>query len=273
MDLPRSARVAGRLIARESSPSTNAELVGLAAVDDLPDLTALVTLEQTAGRGRLDRVWTAPPGTSLAISVLLRTVDPVGRPVAFDRLSWLPIAGGVAMTETIAELLPHAGVGLKWPNDVLIGDRKVCGVLTELVPATAGGTGAVVIGAGVNLTMSAEQLPVPTATSLVIEGAAAEPGSLDADLADRVLADYLARLRSHVSALLTAHGDAEGSGLRARARELCGTLGGQVRVELPDGTSRVGTARDLDLLGRLVVATEHSDLVVAAGDVIHLRHG
>ncbi|TPW77242.1 biotin--[acetyl-CoA-carboxylase] ligase [Schumannella soli] len=272
MDLPRSDRVAGRLIVRESSPSTNAELVAMAARDvdrELPDATVLVTLDQTAGRGRLDRVWTAPPGTSLAVSVLLRTADPVGRPVGPERLSWLPIAAGVAMTETIAELLPHATVSLKWPNDVLIGEKKVCGILTELVPAA----GAVVIGSGVNLTMDAGQLPVPTATSLVLEGAPSASGRADGELADRVLADYLERLRSQVTALLTAHGDADHSGLRALARELCGTLGGGVRVELPGGDARHGTARDLDELGRLIVATEHGDLVVAAGDVIHLRHG
>ncbi len=165
-------------------------------------------------------------------------------PLALERYGWLPIAAGVAMTDTVAEVLPEASTGFKWPNDVLINGRKVCGVLAEILPDRGG----VVIGAGVNVGMTVEQLPVDTATSLAIEGA--EPDLADPDT---VLAGYLARLRGLVEEYLAAGGDAEASGLAALARSHCITLGRGVRVELPDGSVIEGRAVSLDADGRLIV--------------------
>jgi BirA family biotin operon repressor/biotin-[acetyl-CoA-carboxylase] ligase len=152
-------------------------------------------------------------------------------------------------------MLPAASVRFKWPNDVLVGGRKVCGVLAELLPARD----AVVIGAGLNLAMRAEQLPVPTATSVAVEGGDPDP--------DTALAGYLGHLRRLIDGYLADGGDAEASGLAARARELCVTLGREVRVELPDGRILEGVATGLDAAGRLVVDGES----VAAGDVTHAR--
>jgi BirA family transcriptional regulator, biotin operon repressor / biotin---[acetyl-CoA-carboxylase] ligase len=268
MTLDASRREVPELVELDTATSTNAVLLQRAGVERLADYTTVVTTNQTAGRGRLDRRWEAPAGTSLAVSVLIRPVDAVGRPVPPERLGWLSIAAGVAMTETVTELLPERGVTLKWPNDVLVGDRKVSGILAEAV-AGANGIDAVVVGVGLNLVQTAEQLPVPTATSLALEGADT------AGLADRALADFLRRLRSHAAALLAAAANADHSGLRDRARELCGTLGGPVRVELPGADPVAGTALDIDEAGRLVVglADGGGRLVVAAGDVVHLRHG
>ena len=165
-------------------------------------------------------------------------------PLALDRFGWLPIAAGVAMTDTVADVLPDASTGFKWPNDVLVNGRKVCGVLAELLPEQGG----VVIGAGVNLGMTVEQLPIDTATSLAIEGAGA-----DSIAPDTVLAGYLSRLRGLVEDYIAADGDAEASGLAALARSRCITLGRAVRVELPDGSEIEGTAASLDGDGRLVV--------------------
>ncbi|HEV7741967.1 MAG TPA: biotin--[acetyl-CoA-carboxylase] ligase, partial [Pseudolysinimonas sp.] len=177
-----------------------------------------------------------------------------------QRLGWLPIAAGVAMTETIAASLPAASVGFKWPNDVLVGGRKVCGVLAELLPERSG----VVVGAGVNLSMTPQQLPVPSATSLAVEGADAEP--------DTVLAGYLRRLQQLISGYLDAGGDAETSGLAQRARELCETLRREVRVEMPGGRVLEGTATGLDRDGRLIVRDPAgAEQAVAAGDVTHAR--
>lgn len=250
MQLPASEGLVPQLLVRDTSPSTNAELAALAARETLPDFTTLVTDDQTAGRGRLDRSWVAPRGSALAISVLVpaRELPPA-------RYGWLPIAAGIAMTEAVARAVPAASAGFKWPNDVLIGDRKVCGVLAELLP----GQHAVVIGAGVNLAMTAEQLPVPTATSIAVAG-----GDPDADT---VLSGYLDALQRLVTGFLAAGGDAEVSGLAARARELCVTLGREVRVELPDGRLLEGTATDVDADGRLLVG----GVAVAAGDVTHAR--
>jgi BirA family biotin operon repressor/biotin-[acetyl-CoA-carboxylase] ligase len=254
MQLPASNGLVPELLVRASSPSTNAELAALARARELPSFTTLVTDDQTAGRGRLDRTWVAPAGSALAISVLIvpRTAADA---LPLDRYGWLPIAAGIAMTQAVAALLPTASVGLKWPNDVLVDRRKICGVLAELLP----GQGAVVVGAGVNLAMTPDQLPVPTATSVAIEGGDADP--------DTVLSGYLDRLQRLVLAYLAADGDAEASGLAALAREVCVTLGRDVRVELPGGELVEGVATGLDSDGRLIVG----DRAIAAGDVTHAR--
>lgn len=266
MDLPASRREVPVLEFADSMPSTNAALAErLRRHPDAADYSTLATLDQTAGRGRLDRAWSAPAGTSLAASVWIRAVDAVGRPIASERLGWLGMAAGVAATETATEEAPRGSVSLKWPNDVLIGQRKVCGVLAEAVTVD-GVVHGVVVGVGMNLTIRESALPVPTATSLTLEGAEAD------GIVDRVLSGLLRRLRSHASALLAAGGNADHSGLRDRIRELCGTLGAPVRVELPDGVVE-GTALDIDPAGRLVVRTPVGDRAFAAGDVTHLRPG
>jgi BirA family biotin operon repressor/biotin-[acetyl-CoA-carboxylase] ligase len=262
MDYPASRVIVPGLNVRESSPSTNAELADLARSSDLPSFTTVVTTDQTAGRGRLGREWSAPAGSALAVSVLVVPRTASG-PLALDRFGWLPIAAGIAMTGTVADVLPDASTGFKWPNDVLVNGRKVCGVLAELLPERGG----VVIGAGVNLGMTVEQLPVDTATSLAIEGA--DPAQLEPDT---ILAGYLSRLRELVEGYIAADGDAERSGLAAQARSQCITLGRAVRVELPDGAVLEGTATALDADGRLVVRlADGRDETVAAGDVTHAR--
>lgn len=269
----------GRLHVLDSSPSTNTALGELSrGPDAAPDFTVVVTADQTAGRGRLGRVWASPRGTGLAISVLLRPTDAAGRPVSPERLGWLPLAAGLAMTRAVRALLPHRDdVALKWPNDVLVDDRKVCGVLTELLPSLDG----VVVGAGLNLLATADQLPVPTATSLALAGA--ETGDAEGStLADRALARYLRELREVTRGYLDAGSDPEASGLRDSVSAACGTLGRSVRVELPGvagpgaraGREVLGTAEGLDIDGRLLVRLgDGTILPVAAGDVTHLRHG
>ena len=272
MSLPRSRKLVPELIELDSTPSTNGALVALAAIPATEDFTTVVTRDQTAGRGRLGRSWVAPPGTSLAISVLIRPRSR-GRSLPLDRYGWLTIAAGVAMTEAIRQTITSTTVGFKWPNDVQISGRKVCGVLGELLPARAPDTGAaplaagVVLGAGVNVSMTEAQLPVPTATSLAIAGV-----QVDRTLEDRVLSGYLGHLKSFVTDYLEADGDADASGLRPLARELCTTLGRSVQVELPGGAQLVGTATDLDADGRLTVLEGNGrERSVAAGDVTHVR--
>ena len=253
-----------RLVELDAVASTNTELVARAADPAEPDFSTLVTFDQTAGRGRLGRSWVAPRGSALAVSVLLRPRLPAGEPLALERYGWFALAAGVAMTDAVRSVLPEAAsVGFKWPNDVLIDGRKVCGVLAEILGSGDG----LVVGAGLNLTMTAEQLPVPTATSLALAGA--DP----AELADRALSGYLAGLRSLVTEYLRLGGDAEASGLLARARECCVTLGRSVRVELPGDAELIGTAIDLDAAGRLQVkrGSDGRVVAVAAGDVTHVR--
>lgn len=263
MRLPQSQKQASRLIVLDETGSTNDELVASAATE--PDFSVVVTGSQTAGRGRLGRVWVAPPGASLSVSVLLRPVLPTGQPLPLEHFGWLPLIAGAAMSAAIQSLVPGR-VGLKWPNDVQIDGLKVCGLLAELAP----GGDAVVMGSGVNLTLTREQLPTPVSTSLALEGA-----NLEGDaLADAVLSSYLQNLRALYEAFLHAGADVGASGTQSLVAGLCTTLGKQVRVELPGGGDIIGTATALDETGRLVVRRASDGLVsaVAAGDVTHLRY-
>ncbi len=230
--------------------STNTELVRRAAGGTLPDRTVLVTSSQTAGRGRLGRSWVAPTGTTIAVSIYVR---------ATEGLAWLPFAAGLAMTRAVRALIPAQPVFLKWPNDVLVDGLKISGLLGEIVPS-----GGAVMGAGLNLTMSSDQLPVPTATSLTLMGASPE------HLAERALAGYLEEFEGVWASFESAGFDAE-AGLRASVSAACGTLGREIRVELPGGSTLVGVAESIDAEGRLVVREGDRVHAVAAGDVTHVR--
>jgi len=258
MQLPLSRALAPNLEWRDSCPSTNSEWVGRAS--QLDDLAVLATDDQTAGRGRLDRVWSAPAGTALAVSVLVRHAPELDARPDPRWLGWLPLIAGVAMCRAVRSLgVPSAGV--KWPNDVVVDDRKISGILTELC------ADGVVIGAGLNLSMTTGDLPVPTATSLVLEGVAP-----DAGLTDRALAAYLAELMPLVE-LWRSEVDLEH--LRTVVEPLVQTVGRAVRVDRPGMPMLFGTARGLDADGRLTVAPSSdgsAEVAVAAGDITHLRY-
>ena len=261
--------------------STNDVLVGHATgpdADAWPDLSVVVTDNQTRGRGRLGRTWLAPTGKSLAISVLLRPVLPSGELLSLEHFGWFPLLAGAAMTRAVRTVVaasevpvpdvreaetPSHDVALKWPNDVLIDGYKVSGILSELLPTADG----LVIGAGLNVSLDEHDLPTLTSTSLsLVTGDDPDP--------DAVLAGYLTELSTLYRAFVAAAGDPMSSGLFEAVTELCGTLGAQVRVELPGGDDLVGTATALDPSGRLIVRDQANDELqaVAAGDVTHLRY-
>jgi BirA family transcriptional regulator, biotin operon repressor / biotin---[acetyl-CoA-carboxylase] ligase len=242
----------------EVTGSTNADLLAEAGTaGGTAGGRVLVAEAQTAGRGRLGRRWESPPGTSLAFSVLLRADDlpPARRP-------WIPLLAGVAVASAVRD---RAAVDacLKWPNDVLVGDAKLAGILAEQH------RDAVVVGVGINVTVRREDLPVPTATSLLLETPAGRdpaPGTDRAELLAAVLRElerwYLAE---------AAAGDADESGLRAEYLRRCATVGRRVRVELPRGRSLTGLAADVDAGGRLLVRDPSGLTPVTAGDVVHVR--
>lgn len=247
MEFERARRVAGAWRQVESTGSTNADLVAEANADPaLPHLSVLLTRDQRAGRGRLDRVWQAPAGAALAVSVLVRVPD-----VSPAARGWIPLVAGAAMARAVAAQLPEQGVGVKWPNDVLVDGRKICGILAE------GGADphAIVIGAGVNTAMAAQDLPVPTATSFEALGVACDE--------DALVSDYLAELER----LLRALADGGAAAVHDAVAGRCVTLGREVAVSMPDGTTLLGPARGLDPDGRLIVG----DRAVSAGDVVHAR--
>ncbi|TAL45834.1 MAG: biotin--[acetyl-CoA-carboxylase] ligase [Salinibacterium sp.] len=258
MHLPRTQAVAPNFDFLTEIGSTNVELAARASAAEQPDFTVLATTNQTAGKGRLGREWVAPAGTTIAVSVLLKP-----GPAPQDALGWLPLLAGLAMTRTVDALVTDHAVSLKWPNDVHIDGLKVAGILAELVPA-----GAVVLGAGLNLTMTAEELPTPVATSLTLNGAPAD------QLVDVALATYLSNLSDLYGRFTAAGLDATGSGLAVEITRACGTIGRNVKVELPDGSTLFGVAEGMDGAGRLMVRSMADDRLapVAAGDVTHLRY-
>jgi len=261
-DLLTSGGLWRRLDLVASTGSTNADLAA-AARDGAPGGTVLVADHQSSGRGRLGRTWTAPPGSGVAISVLLRPE------VALDRWTWLPLLAGVAVSDALRQT---AGLpaDVKWPNDVLIGDRKVCGVLAERVETPDGP--AVVLGMGVNVHLRADELPVPTATS--VDLARAELGVAGVPVSRTAVTSSVLRcLERDVRRWeeVAALGPEGADGIALAYRERCSTLGRQVRVTLSDSTVLEGTARDVDAYGRLLLDTPDGTQVLGAGDVVHLR--
>ena len=208
--------------------STNADLLA-AAAQGAPDRSVRYADHQTAGRGRLDRVWTAPPGSNLLVSMLFRTVP--------DDPGELTRRVGLAAVDAARRVAGVVAV-LKWPNDVLVGDEKLAGILAQRA-----GDGSVVVGMGLNVGWAPD-------------GAAR--------LGDGI--DPAAVLRSVLEAY-----DEMPVDIGSRFREVLDTLGRRVRIELPVG-ELVGTAVDVEPDGRLVVlddcAITHR---VAVGDVVHLR--
>ena len=208
--------------------STNADLLATAAAR--PDRSVLVTDHQTAGRGRLDRRWDAPPGTNLLVSLLFHEV-PEHHPGELTRRV------GLAAVDACRETAGVTAV-LKWPNDVLVGDHKLAGILAE-----RSATGSVVVGLGLNVGWAPD--------------GAVKLGS-DVDPLDVLWA-------------LLAAFDRLPADISARYREQLATLGRRVRIELAGGALE-GTAIDVDPEGRLVVvdacAVAHR---IDVGDVIHVR--
>ncbi len=241
-----------------STGSTNADLADGVRAGDEPG-RVLIADVQTAGRGRHLRPWSAPAGTQLSLSVTVAV--PAS---AAPRAGWLSLVTGVAAAAAVREVT-GLSAGLKWPNDVLLdaapGRRggKTAGILSELATAPGGGLVAV-IGTGLNTTLTAEDVPVETATSLQLAGAS------DPDRTALAIA-YLRRLDTGLAAWSN-----DPAAARAAYLAACVTVGQEVAVSLPADEVLRGRAVDVDAEGRIVVedasGTRH---VLSAGDVTHLR--
>src|SRR5450830_1422873 len=165
-----SAHGIARLDVVDSTGSTNADLLRGVSVDPRawPDLSVLTAEYQSAARGRLDRQWEAPARSSVSVSIVLRPVNADGRPLPTNSYSWLSLLGALALREA---LLETAGIPaeLKWPNDVLVRGKKIAGILAQLGPLGNGAVPPVILGTGLNVTLTEPELPVPTATSVLLE--------------------------------------------------------------------------------------------------------
>jgi BirA family transcriptional regulator, biotin operon repressor / biotin---[acetyl-CoA-carboxylase] ligase len=230
----------------EEAPSTNV-LVAERARRGAGEGLVIVAEHQTAGRGRLDRTWETPARSALTLSLLLRP-----RTAAVD-WPWLPLLTGYAASLALRRL--GAAVVLKWPNDVLLENRKMAGILAERVE-TPGGP-AVVVGIGLNVGMTREELPHDGATSLAVQGLDVDRTDLLSALLERLRVEYDAFQRGELAALRAAYTDA------------CATVGREVRVELPAGDSLTGEATGIDEGGRLLVSGPTGVVPVSAGDVVH----
>ncbi len=239
------------LIVVPETDSTNADLAE-AARAGAPGGVVLVADHQLAGRGRLGRTWTAPAGSSIAMSVLLR---PEREPADW---TWLPLLAGLAVADSLRAVggVPAA---LKWPNDVLVEGAKISGILAERVDSPSGAT--CVLGMGINVHLTAEQLPVPTATSLAV----LRPGG------SFVRAEIVSTVLAALALLYHRWEDGRDKQLIGEYERRCATLGRQVRVHRPDGSTVEGKAVGVDAQGRLRVRTAGQVVVFAAGDVTHLR--
>ncbi|WP_299566310.1 biotin--[acetyl-CoA-carboxylase] ligase [uncultured Mycolicibacterium sp.] len=228
--------------------STNADLLARAAAGEDIDGVVLATTSQTAGRGRHGRTWAAPPGAQLAVSAGI-----AAGAVPTEAWGWVPLLTGVAVVDAVHEVT-GVRAGLKWPNDVLVGTRKLAGILAEVSNPGP----VIVVGVGVNLSFTAEQAPDPNAVSLSMLGATADPQVL--------LRRLLTRLGERI-----AEWRAGGERLRAdyTARSL--TLGTEVRALLPGDRQLTGTARAVDEAGRLIIDTADGAVTVSAADITHLR--
>ena len=226
----------------DSIGSTNdraRELAGAGAED-----VVVLADEQTGARGRLDRAWSSPAGGIWLSAVCRPDLPPAQVPV-------YTLAAAVATTEAVRE----AGVdaGIKWPNDVLVGEdeKKLVGILTEM-EGEADRVSWVVVGIGLNANVDGSEVP-ETATTI-----REQVGDVDrADLTRRIL-ERFDELRADPERVLPAW------------RDLAVTLGRRVRVETPGGEV-VGEAVDVEFPGTLVVATDDGEERVSAGDCEHLR--
>jgi BirA family biotin operon repressor/biotin-[acetyl-CoA-carboxylase] ligase len=235
----------------EATESTNAD-VAAAARTGSPEGLVLVAEHQGAGRGRLDRRWESPARAGLMLSVLLRPSVDVGK--------WglIPLLAGLAVVEAVSAV-GYVEASLKWPNDVLVDDLKLGGLLVELAADAA------VVGIGLNVSTRADELPVPTATSMLVAG-----GTTDRE---PLLKELLRALARRYRAWCDADG-APDSVLPAY-RERCETIGAEVELALPGGDVARGTAVDVDETGRLVVADADTgeERAWLVGDVTHVRRG
>jgi BirA family biotin operon repressor/biotin-[acetyl-CoA-carboxylase] ligase len=227
---------------REVTGSTNAVAAELAEAG-APEWSLVGAGHQTAGRGRLGRTWQDRPGGALMISFVLRPSLPA------DALGLLTLLAGAAWAEAAAEI-PGVEVRCKWPNDLLIADGKVGGVLAE---SSVRGDEVrwVVVGSGINLVRPE------------VEGAAAL-GEVDPAL---LAGTFLARFRDGYE----LEGDELSRAVVARWSAVSDTLGRPVAAVATDGSRREGTAVAVDGSGRLVIETGPGRAVVASDEIEHLR--
>lgn len=232
--------------------STNADLLARSVAGEDIDGSVLLAEFQNAGHGRHGRHWSAPPRAGIALSAGVS-----GASVPRSGWGWLPLLTGVAVVDALAAVT-GVTAGLKWPNDVVVGDGKLAGILAEVAaPAPV-----IVVGVGLNVTLTADEAPDPVATSLLMLGSSATDRN---KLTHRILRELAGRIDAWRAA-----GGADPA-LVADYQHYSRTLGSRVQATLPGDRQVVGVARAIDELGRLAIDTGGETVTVSAGDIKHLR--
>ena len=246
----------------EELPSTNTYALKLGK-NTMPQGTVILADSQTVGRGRLQRSWFSPPGANIYGSVIFSFTRP------FQTMGWIPLMAGTALAEAIGDHT-NLQLTLKWPNDILITERKVGGILCESFKRNSAET-CVVIGFGINVNLSQATFPKdlqPIATSLQIQ--AQRP--LDRH---QLLSRMIVALEQGWEALL-----ADGPpSCRLAYTARCSTLGSQIQAQFPDGREVKGVAQSIGEQGQLQIQTATSDLTeqsakivdIHSGDIRHIR--
>jgi len=227
----------------EVTGSTQDDLLASVARNDARNGDVIVTEYQSAGRGRLDRKFGAPHSSALMFSLYLEP--------ARDKSDWsfLPLLSGLIASLALTEIDPRIEVSLKWPNDLLIGERKIGGIIAH---ATENG---IVIGIGINVAMTESELPVTHATSLALS----QFRELDRNI---ILANILTQYEE-----IFLRWEA-GEDLRHLYRDRSATIGKEVRVDTPQAAHINGLAIDIAPNGELILKDGNR---VTVGDVVHLR--
>jgi BirA family biotin operon repressor/biotin-[acetyl-CoA-carboxylase] ligase len=245
----------GEVVWKDSTGSTNADAIALAE-RGAPHLSVVAAGHQTAGRGRLGRAWETVPGSSMLVSVVLRpAIEP-------EAASLIPLLAAICMGEACG-----GGFGIhtsiKWPNDLVVNDRKLAGILPE-AKVSGGALEYVVVGVGVNLYQRTEDFPSELqdrATSVVLEGGSPNEGEERSAMSTYLWGYSLYDLATQEARVR----------LVRNARGFCSTIGREVRATTTDGREIVGTAVDLDERGGLVIEADGARETVAFGEVHHLR--
>jgi BirA family biotin operon repressor/biotin-[acetyl-CoA-carboxylase] ligase len=246
-------RLRPQILHFDSLPSTNLEAAKRAAEGAAEGL-CVVAGEQTAGRGRRERHWVSPLGAGLYFSIILRP--------QFDQSRWplLTLMAAVAVHDALLAAC-SLDTDIKWPNDILVAEKKLCGILAETVETSA--SRAVVIGIGINLTQGAFPPELETIATSVETATGSTPELTS------ILEALVRELAAHYDVLNKPDGDAEI--IRSWCARSSYCEGKRIRVT--DGSETlVGTTRGLERDGALRVETDDGEIkVLRAGDVSSVR--
>ncbi len=256
-NFPLSGAQATLVFHTELTASTQDDLADLWRGNDAAPYTILIADDQTMGRGRVGRSWYSATGRSLLVSVLLALPSTLR-----DQMGWLTLIGGAAARAAVDVTTERNEALISWPNDIVVRTpepRKIAGIIGEFIGERDGRIFAI-LGMGLNLSLTADELPTPTSASLLSAG-------LPVPSRDEVVAAWISGLRARIEAFVAAAGDPDAAGLLEEINSHCETLRPGVSVGRPRNTPIHGTGQAILADGSLQVLTDSGVVIVTAGEV------